>query len=68
MLDGELLASFAGSVFIAAGDRDEFAPAAQLEALCAGLENGHFSELEETDHFFARGTAELGRTLERWIP
>jgi alpha/beta superfamily hydrolase len=67
LLDADALARFDGPVFMAVGDRDEFAPLAQVEELASKLENATLEVLVGSDHFFATGTGELGRALERWL-
>ena len=65
-LDGDALCAFEGEVFIAVGDRDQYAPSAELEAL-AERAGAQLALLDETDHFFASGTADLGRAIDGWL-
>jgi alpha/beta superfamily hydrolase len=67
MLDRAALDDFTGEVFIAVGEHDELAGAAELEAIAAGSDKATFVMLADTDHFFASGTAELGRAAEAWL-
>lgn len=67
MLDAEILQAFAGRVFIAVGDSDEFAPAAELEAIAARCENAHFAVIPDTDHFFMTGLPDLGKLAADWL-
>ena len=68
-LDLERLVAFPGKVFIAVGDRDDFAPLPELESIAAGLKECEFLVLPETDHFFntGPGLVELHRSLVSWL-
>ena len=58
---------------IVAGDRDEYAPMDELEALASELETAELVELVElvalpgTDHYFMTGLPELGRAAEHFL-
>jgi alpha/beta superfamily hydrolase len=67
MLERERLESFGGDLFIAVGEHDELAGVAALRELAAALPSAHFVLLDDTDHFFAAGTSELGRAFEAWL-
>jgi len=67
LLERERLESFGGELFIAVGEADDLADAAQLEALASALPRAHFVLLPDTDHFFGAGTAALGRAFEAWL-
>jgi alpha/beta superfamily hydrolase len=67
MLDRAALASFAGRVLLVAGDRDEYAPMDELEALAAGLATAELVALPGTDHYFMTGLPELGRAAEHFL-
>lgn len=67
MLDAGALGAFAGRMFIAVGDHDEFAPADQLQAICARCPKAHFELIPDTDHFFMTSLAELGQAAADWL-
>jgi alpha/beta superfamily hydrolase len=61
MLDRERLESFSGAVDVLVGDRDEFAPLADLQSLLAAMPNSRLEVLPECDHFFMTGRLEVGK-------
>ena len=67
MLNVDALKSFPGRILLVAGDRDEYAPRRELEALATELNAAEFVLLEGTDHYFTRGLEELGRAAERFF-
>lgn len=69
MLDRARLESFRGKVFIAVGDRDNLAPASELEAIAEGLDRVQFEVLDHTDHFFVSspGLKDLCQRLTPWL-
>jgi alpha/beta superfamily hydrolase len=66
MLDRERLEAFAGDLFIAVGSNDELAGAPALGELARAL-GAHFVLLDDTDHFFGAGAADLGRAFQAWL-
>lgn len=67
MLDPEALSAFPGRVDVIVGDRDDFAPLAELEPLVAGLERSGFEVIPETDHFFMTGLAQVGKLASAFL-
>jgi len=67
LLDEAALRSFGGPVLLVAGEYDALAPAAELEALAAGLPKAQLRTVPEADHFFVSGLGLLGRAVEEWI-
>ena len=67
MIEAEALARFEGRVFVAVGDRDDFAPVDEVRKLVAPLDRVRLEILDETDHFFGMGTVDLGRAFESWM-
>ena len=67
MLDRAALKSFAGRILIVAGDRDEYAPMSELEAIAREVETAELVSLPGTDHYFMRGLPELGRAGEQFL-
>ena len=61
MLDVDLLNAFPGRVTLLAGEADAIAPAAELERIVAELPRASFHAIDDADHFFALGLAEVGR-------
>jgi alpha/beta superfamily hydrolase len=55
------------AVLILAGARDEIAAPAALSALVRGLPQVRVAILDEADHFFAAGLAQLGIEVARWL-
>ena len=67
MLDGSVLASFAGRVDVIVGDRDDFAPLAEITPLVEGLEQGRLQVIPETDHFFMTGLGQVGKLASGFL-
>lgn len=67
MLERATLKSFPGRILLISGDRDEYAPMEEIEALAGQLDNTEFFPLAGTNHFFMSGLAELGRESERFL-
>lgn len=68
MLDRAALESFRGPVGIAVGDRDGFAPVADLEKIVSSLANAQLEVIPDADHFFMTALGSIGqvsRTLLR---
>lgn len=63
MLDRAALAEHPFDVLIVAGEHDGIAPAAALEAIAASLPRGRFVRIDEADHFFGAGLADLSRAV-----
>jgi hypothetical protein len=61
MLDVDLLKEFPGRVTLLAGAADAIAPAAELEQIAAALPRASCHAVDDADHFFAMGLAEVGR-------
>jgi hypothetical protein len=61
MLDVDLLNAFPGRVTLLAGDADSIAPAAELEQIAADLPRVTIDVIDDADHFFVAGLAEVGR-------
>jgi alpha/beta superfamily hydrolase len=61
MLDDAMLESFKGRVDVIVGDRDEFAPLAELTPMLARLERSSLDVISETDHFFMRSLRDLAQ-------
>ena len=68
MLDRAALASRPRDVLILTGEHDSLAPAATLEAIAAELPRARFAQIEEADHFFGAGLAEIGKQITKWLP
>jgi hypothetical protein len=67
MLDLGALAERPLDVLIVTGEHDAIAPAAALEAIARDLPRATFVAIEETDHFFGAGLADLNRALTHWL-
>jgi alpha/beta superfamily hydrolase len=67
MLAPGALESFGGKLFVAVGDRDEFAPAAELEELTSRCSDARFDVIPDTDPFFMTSLAEVGRLATDWL-
>ncbi len=61
MLDRALLEAFPGRLAVAVGDRDEFAPVAELHEILGAVPGSRFEVISEADHFFMTALAEVGR-------
>jgi hypothetical protein len=61
MLDVDALNAFPGRVALLVGDADAIAPAAELERIVAALPRASFHAIDDADHFFAVGLADVGR-------
>jgi hypothetical protein len=66
LLARELL-SEGRDVLLVAGERDTLAPPAALSALARELPRVRLAVIDDADHFFAAGLAELGSELARWL-
>lgn len=67
LLDAELLRSGERELLLLAGQHDSIAPAAALEALAKDLPGARFVLLEQADHFFAAGLAQLANEVASWL-
>jgi len=65
LIDREALAARAVDVLILTGEHDAIAPAAKLEAIAKDLPRGRFVRIDEADHFFGAGLADLGKAVTR---
>jgi hypothetical protein len=67
MLDADALKAFGKPILVIAGDRDEYVPLANLEALLSGVERAQLAVLEGVDHFFMAGLADVGRITRDFL-
>jgi alpha/beta superfamily hydrolase len=67
MLDRAALAARPRDVLILTGEHDSLAPVATLEAIAEELPRARFARIEEADHFFGAGLAQLGKEITRWL-
>ncbi len=67
MLDRGALGARAIDTLIATGAHDAIAPPAALAGLAQELPRARFVSIEDADHFFGAGLAELGRIVTRWL-
>jgi alpha/beta superfamily hydrolase len=67
LLAGEALASWRRPMLLVTGDRDGFAPPAELEALVRGVPALRLQVVEGADHFFVDGLAAVGRAVSEWL-
>ena len=67
MLAQEDLAAVSGRALVVAGERDRFAPAAELEERVATVDHVHCAVVPGADHFFATGLAEISREVAAWL-
>jgi uncharacterized protein len=67
LLDADALAAFRGSVLVVVGDRDAFAPVAEVEAALGSSPRRSLVVVAEADHFFGVGLAALGRAVADWL-
>jgi hypothetical protein len=67
LLDEGALAARLLDVWIVTGEHDAIAPAGPLRALAEKLPRGRFALVDEADHFFAAGLADLGKVVTRWL-
>lgn len=67
LLDAGALEAFDGPVLVATGEADELAPPGILARLLDGVAGARLHVIPETDHFFATGLAELGRSAREWL-
>jgi alpha/beta superfamily hydrolase len=68
MLDRAALATRPRDILILSGERDSLAPAERLEAIAAELPRARFAQIDEADHFFGAGLAEVGKQITKWLP
>lgn len=67
MIDRKILAGFPGAVDVMVGDRDEFAPLAEVEKLLEALPNGRLEILPAQDHFFMTGLPDVGQMARSFL-
>jgi alpha/beta superfamily hydrolase len=67
LIDPDHFARFPGAVDVLVGDRDDFAPLAEVEKLVASLAKGRLEVIPDCDHFFMTGLAELGRAARSFL-
>jgi alpha/beta superfamily hydrolase len=67
MLDREALESFPGRVDVIVGDRDPYAPLAELEVIVSSLAKARFEVIPETDHFFMTGLPQVGQLARSFL-
>lgn len=67
MLDREALAARPRDVLILTGEHDSLAPAAALEAVARELPRARFAKIDEADHFFGAGLADIAREITKWL-
>ena len=67
LLDCAALTARPRDVLILSGENDEIAPAAELEEIARELPRARFVRIDEADHFFGAGLAELGREITKWL-
>ena len=67
LLDRELLAGFGGSVLIVAAAHDEFSPYDALATLSEELPRARLHRVDDADHFFMTGLAEIARAAADWL-
>jgi len=61
------LAAFSGSVLVAIGDNDEYAPIEEVKSMLVGCERAQIVVLPGVDHFFMAGLSDLGRHAAAWL-
>ncbi len=67
LLDADALGCGDRDLLILAGKRDALAPADALAELAESAPRARFVLLEEADHFFATGLAQLTAEVTRWL-
>lgn len=67
LLDRAALAARRRDVLILGGENDEIAAAAALEAIARELPRARFVRIDEADHFFGAGLADVGREITKWL-
>jgi alpha/beta superfamily hydrolase len=66
LLDARAFAQFRGSALVVVGDRDSFAPTAELAELCDGPRH-RLAVIPDADHFFMSGLGEISRLARAWL-
>lgn len=67
MLDRAAIAARSLDVLILTGERDAIAPPAALEAIAKELPRARFVRIDDADHFFGAGLADLGPAVTSWL-
>jgi hypothetical protein len=67
LLEPEMIEQAGYDVLIVAGAHDALAPPDRLAELVRGLPRGRLVRVEEADHFFGAGLADLGREAAAWL-
>lgn len=67
LLEEGLLDTAGADVLLLAGEHDPLAPPRRLRALAEGRGGVRVVEIEDADHFFGAGLADLGGAAARWL-
>lgn len=67
LLDAGELEAFGGSILVIAARHDGFAPVAELEEVLADTRRSMLHVVDDADHFFQQGLAEIPRVVDRWL-
>lgn len=67
LFDVAALHAFRGRSLLVAASDDGIASARELEAIARGHDRIRFERVEDADHFFVSGLAELGAVVERFL-
>ena len=67
LIGAEALADFSGTLLIVAGDRDSFAPEAELQAIAGAAGHVQLVMVPGADHFYASGLAEISPAVSHWL-
>ncbi|HTY18339.1 MAG TPA: alpha/beta family hydrolase [Myxococcota bacterium] len=67
LLDRDTLSEPGRTSLLLTGERDAIAPPAALEVLVRGLPGVRLAVIDEADHFFGAGLAQLGSEAAQWL-
>lgn len=67
LLDLDALREGSREILLLAGEHDAIAPPSVLEAIARELPQARFVRLDEADHFFAAGLAQLTAEVATWL-
>lgn len=67
LLDRDALGAGEREILVLAGEHDALAPAAALESLARDLPRARFVGIDDADHFFRAGLAQLTGEVTAWL-
>jgi alpha/beta superfamily hydrolase len=67
LLEADTLADLSARLLVITGSDDAIAPAAELQKRVEGVPRARFETIDDADHFFMSGLADIGRIVSDWL-